>query len=300
MTRISEEKNRFGFCLKLSNGQVEILVALDYGPRIVSYKTTAGENLLFEDIEGSIYNKSQEIETSYGKGKVWYSRGGHRFWVAPETMPVTYYPDNARVTYEIKGDSLWVFQEPQIENGLQLKMALTLAVEGTKLKINHILKNIGFDKKIVSPWAVTVMAAGGTEIIPRSRKEEKYLPTMGVAVWPYTDLQDDRVSFGKEYIFLKQMEYDTNTGSRKAKFKIGFTNEEGWAGYRNKNQLFKKEFHPIAGGRYPDYGVSYETYTDDKIIEMESLGCLNILEPGEETSHEEIWFILDIPEEFKE
>lgn len=48
-----------------------------------------------------------------------------------------------------------------------------------------------------------------------------------------------------------------------------------------------------------DYGPSYETYTDDNILELESLGCLELLVPGEEANHEEIWTILEIPNKYK-
>src|SRR5665647_405408 len=295
---ISREKNRFGNCLRLANNQVEVLAAIDYGPRIVSFKRINGENLLFEDTEGFILNNNPEIENAYGLGKVWHGKGGHRFWVAPEKMPFTYYPDDSLVSYEINGKILRFFQDPQVENGIQLIMELMLEEEA-KIKVNHIVKNISCSPMEIAPWAVTVMAGGGVEIIPRTLRQEEFLPNMNLVLWPYTDLNDNRISFDKEYIFLKQIKFDSNSTEKKGRLKIGISNEEGWVAYINKGQMFKKEFFFDRKGLYPDYGASYETYTDDNIIELESLGCLEILAPGEETNHEEIWTIHEIPNMFK-
>ncbi len=296
---ISGEKNKFGNCLKLANGQVEVLVAIDYGPRIVSFKKINDENLLYEDIDGSIQNNSPEIENIYGLGKVWQGKGGHRFWIAPEIMPFTYYPDDSLVKYEIEEKLIRLFQEPQVENGIQLTVELILEEKEAKMRINHIVKNVSSSPMEIAPWAITVMVGGGVEIIPRTSRREEFLPNMCLAIWPYTDLQDDRISFGKDYIALKQKEFEPNSFQKKSKLKIGISNEEGWAAYIVQGQMFKKEFAYDREGVYPDYGVSYETYTDDKILEMESLGCLEILGPGEETSHEETWSIHEIPNKFK-
>jgi len=296
---ISCEQNRFGNCLKLANSQVEVLAAIDYGPRIVSFKRLHGENLFYEDPDGLIQNNSLEIENTYGPGKVWHGKGGHRFWVAPEKMPFTYYPDDSLVNYKTEGKILRLFQNPQVENGIQLTMELILEEEEAKVKINHIVRNISSSPLEIAPWAITVMARGGVEIIPRTLRHEEFLPNMSLIIWPYTDLQDDRISFGRNYIVLRQKEFESNSAQKKGRLKIGISNEEGWAAYINKDQMFRKEFAYDRKNIYPDYGASYETYTDDNILEMESLGCLEVLGPGEETSHEEIWSIHEVPDQFK-
>ena len=42
----------FGKCLALSNESAELLVSLDFGPRILSYRLADGENILQPDAEG--------------------------------------------------------------------------------------------------------------------------------------------------------------------------------------------------------------------------------------------------------
>ena len=40
---------------------------------------------------------------------------------------------------------------------------------------------------------------------------------------------------------------------------------------------------------YPDYGVSFETYTDKGILEIETLGVLKDVQPNEKVEHIEHW-----------
>ena len=77
-------------CLRLANGDAEIVVTTDVGPRIVRYARAGGENVLGEFPDAA-------KATSLGEWKPW---GGHRLWAAPEAVPRTYYPDNGPVAFE--------------------------------------------------------------------------------------------------------------------------------------------------------------------------------------------------------
>ena len=43
------------------------------------------------------------------------------------------------------------------------------------------------------------------------------------------------------------------------------------------------------GQLYPDRGCNFELYTDPNILEVETLGPLTMLSPGEKTEHVETW-----------
>jgi len=70
--------------VRLSNGQVEVIVTTDVGPRIVRFGFVGERNLFaeFKDQQGGTGEKD------------WMIRGGHRFWIAPEEKPKTYELDN--------------------------------------------------------------------------------------------------------------------------------------------------------------------------------------------------------------
>jgi hypothetical protein len=40
---------------------------------------------------------------------------------------------------------------------------------------------------------------------------------------------------------------------------------------------------------YPDFGCSFETFTNAEILELETLGPLTTLAPGQSASHTERW-----------
>src|SRR2546427_8985150 len=76
--------------LRLSNGEAELILTLDVGPRVISYKLTDGKNV-FVELADQV-GKSGETE--------WIARGGHRLWVGPEDLTRTYALDNSPIKYE--------------------------------------------------------------------------------------------------------------------------------------------------------------------------------------------------------
>ena len=52
----------WGNCLRLSNGILEAVVTIDYGPRILSFRLLEGENVMFDDKARSICLSGEEME----------------------------------------------------------------------------------------------------------------------------------------------------------------------------------------------------------------------------------------------
>jgi hypothetical protein len=96
-------------------------------------------------------------------------------------------------------------------------------------------------------------------------------------------MNDSRVYWGKNYVTLTQDSAKDNP------FKFGYSNEDGWAAYFNKGQLFVKYFAPADDDIYPDNGCSFETFTNNVMLESETLSPMTLIEPGGEESHSEIW-----------
>lgn len=71
-------------CLHLTKGEIEVVVTTDVGPRIVVYSFIGGEN-----IPG--WREKAKVETALGEFKPY---GGHRLWIAPESMPNSYAIEN--------------------------------------------------------------------------------------------------------------------------------------------------------------------------------------------------------------
>jgi hypothetical protein len=61
--------------------------------------------------------------------------------------------------------------------------------------------------------------------------------------------------------------------------------------------LFVKKAKVKTGAKYPDFGCNFEIYSDAHSLELETLGPLRILKPGETAEHLEDWWLFkDIQE----
>lgn len=267
----------WGRCVRLYNETIEVIGTLDFGPRIIRFGFIGGENMLYEDLKNGIKDK--------GKTDNWKLYGGHRLWISPEIPERTYYADDFEV--ELKEIEKGVILTAPVEKATNIQKEFQIEIIGdNSLSIVNRIRNKGLWTVELAPWAVTVMAGGGKEIIPLGNRDTGYLPNRVVALWPYTRMQDKRLYLGNKYIALEQSDKE------KGNFKIGINNEEGWAAYFNHNNVFVKTFNPIIEGNYPDYGVNYETFTNEDILEMEVLGELVKLEPNEEVELSERWYLI--------
>jgi hypothetical protein len=76
-------------------------------------------------------------------------------------------------------------------------------------------------------------------------------------------------------------------------FKVGNYNSPGWIAYALGNILIVKRFAAEPEGTYPDLGCNVEAYVKDACLELEILGTLVTLKPGESIALEETWEIIN-------
>ena len=271
--------------LLLTNGEVELVVTLDVGPRVIAYRLPGGFNVM----------KNYDAMMG-GTGEAeWQIRGGHRFWLAPEDLTRTYFADNRPVRWEKLTDTAARFTPPpETEYGVQKVMTLELAAKGTAVKVTLTVTNIGTAATELAPWGPTVMAPGGVEVIPlpakathpghpsNAKSPADFGPNQELVLWPYFDFADTRWTFGKRYVFLRQ-------DATKGPTKIGLAHREGWVGYANGGVLFVKRFDYRDGAVYPDRGTRYQTFSNEDMLEMETVGELVTLAPGASASLVESW-----------
>ncbi|MBN1557204.1 MAG: hypothetical protein JW951_03560 [Lentisphaerae bacterium] len=276
------EYNGWPDCVRLSNGDVELIVTRSVGPRIIRCGFI-GERNLFAEIEGQ----------QGGSGETdWMIRGGHRLWLAPEEKPKTYEPDNVPVEIEEIADGVRTLQPPGPLAHTAKTMEITLAPGANTAEVAHILTNRGEAPIELAPWALTVMAPGGRAIVPLPDKiphTERVLPNQAWVLWAYTDLSDPRWTFGSRHLFF---DHDAARGPNK----IGIAHREGWAAYWLDGFTFVKRFERKHGEVYLDGGANFQTFANEKFLEVESLGPVVTLEPEQSIRHVERWSLhRDIP-----
>lgn len=255
------------------------LETLAASPRIVRFNPQGKENM-FANLG------NEPVKTPYGD---FYFRGGHRLWHSPEAMPRTYIPDNEGA------------QVSQIQNGLRFDQpaeAWTHIAKSLEIRLNpdrpqvilqHELRNDGPWAVELAPWALTMFRQGGIAIFPQpvgNADPAGLLANRQLAIWPYTKVDDPRLVLRDDFILLRA------TPSLPP-VKIGYFNPAGWQGYYLDGILFVKRFDPRPGQTFPDGGCNTESYCNHQFIELESLGALTRLQPGETTLHNETWDIYD-------
>jgi hypothetical protein len=261
----------------VSNGEVELVVTGDIGPRIMRYGFGGGQNF-FKEFDDQMGTSGEDF---------WQPRGGHRVWIAPEDPVMSYAPDNLPCKVAVHSGVLEATGPVEPLTGLEKKLSVKMAAEGTSVEVVHHIRNAGAKPYALAPWALTMMAQGGWGIHgfpPRGTHPEVLAPTNPLVMWAFTHLDDPRWTFTQKYMVLRQ--------DRMNQFpqKLGTYNPLTWGAYLLNFELFLKRYEAIApASQYPDFGCTYETFTNADILELETLGPIVTLAPGDSVSHTEQW-----------
>ena len=263
-------------CYRMSNGEVELIVTSDVGPRIIRFGFVGGQNLF------------KEFAQQMGKSgeKTWQIRGGHRLWIGPEDAKYTYGLDNGPIKVEVSASSLRAIQPTEPETGLQKSMEIYLSPTGTRVGVVHRIVNKNLLPVEFAPWAPTVMAQGGVGITgfpPRGTHPEMLAPTNPLVMWAYTDLSDPRWIFMKRYLGLRQ------DPAAKTPQKIGLFNPHTFGAYLLNRELFLKQYRAEPDKTYPEFFCSFQTFTNADFLELETFGPLAKLLPDQGVELIENW-----------
>ena len=280
----------YGKCLKISNGIIEALVTLDLGPRIISFGFVGGQNIMCDERVRLGEQCDKAYTDFFGEGRKWENFGGHRIWLSPESYPETYLPDDRPVAYEATDNGAVFIPLPDEEIGVAKTLEIKMEADKPSMQVIMKVKNITESNKDFAIWALSVCSEGGTLIVPMNTNDTDLLPNRIISVWPYTDMSNDRIYWGKKFVTLRQ---DSNA---EEPIKLGFDLNCGTAYYVLGEDVLKKTYatnHP--DGNYPDGGCSFETYTNECMLEFETLGELKTVAPNEASEHSEFWTLIKKP-----
>jgi hypothetical protein len=261
---------------RVSNGEVELVVTGDVGPRIIRFGFVGGQNLFKEFTEQ--LGKSGEEKAQL--------RGGDRVWKAPEDPIATWAPDNVPVGITITANGLIARAPVEPLTNLQKEIEIKMAATGTEVTVTHRIANRSLFPLEYSVWALTMMAPGGVAISgfpPRGTHPANLEATNPLVMWAYTNLSDKRWVFTKKYLTLQQDAANSNAQ------KLGMFNPDTWGAYVLNGEVFIKHARAIPGETYPDFGCSFETFTNNEFLEMETLSPLTKLQPGNTAEQTEHW-----------
>jgi hypothetical protein len=272
---------------EIDNGIVTAVVLAEVGPRIIDFRLSPGENVFYV----------RRAEAG-GKGeKSWVFRGGWRLWVAPERRETTYALDNGPCQVErLDGPILRVSGAPQETAGIQKRIEVSLARGEPRLHLTSRIRNVGDRERTYAAWSLSVMRPGGRAFVPLDVGPlDAFDSVRRLLLWSYAELSDPRYAFGDRLIQIDHARVPpppgAASGRRDDESKIGADSAQGWAAYLLGDTLYVKRFEHDPAGRYPDGGATIEVYSSHEFLEVENLGPLTTIAPGEEIVLKEDWWL---------
>jgi hypothetical protein len=252
--------------LRLTNGTVELQVSLDCGRSVLAEA---------DDV----------IHTPAGR---WHARGGHRLWVAPESLAGSCAPDNDPVDCDVTGALTARIRQRTDAAGIEKQIEVAVAPAGTCVTITHRIANRTPWTIVVAPWAISIVTSDATAVIPQPvfrSHDTDLLPAQPLVQWSFTDLTDPRWTIGRTLLRL------TPNPASPSPQKIGVGNRSGWCALIRSDVIFMKRFGWDPRAAYPDLGCNNELYTAADFLEVETLGPIDQLLPGGSAVHVEHWHL---------
>ncbi len=292
-TKFLDDYKGFGKSLYLTNGTVDLIVSLDIGPRVLRYGYVGEDNIFLADTENKciVHQTSPALKEYYGEEHYYCTYGGHRIWQAPEVHPISHYPDNFPIEYEILENGVKLMPPVQHKNNIQSTITLTFRGDGTEIDLHQEIKNTWRFSKELALWSITMCASGGVLLAKRNTMTLAGSPNMNIALWSHANFINNTTFIGNKYISVIQ--------PKGPAIKFGLKLEHGDTYYVNGDTVFKKEFKPnYPYGNYPDWNSNFETYSCEYFTELEFLSELTKLAPGQSVTLDETWSLCRKPCDF--
>jgi len=116
---------------------------------------------------------------------------------------------------------------------------------------------------------------------PRGRHPANLEATNPLVMWAYTNLSDNAGPSRKiPHVAAGFADSEAQ--------KLGMFNANTWGAYILNGEAFIKRAHANSAETYPDFGCSFETFTNNEFLELETLGPLTKVPPEKRLSKSSI------------
>ena len=277
-------------CLQIRTELVELLVALDFGPRICFLSIAGKENMLFWPTDQDAYSRQ-----AVGCDEAWYLRGGHRVWLArgmADESEETYFPDNQPATYEIRDNTveIWGAIDPvnRVQRGLRIEV-----IDEQKLLVDNVAKNHSDMLFSAGLWALTctLPTAGSSYYVPLGDGSSFDTATITLfkewAGHGQQSFADDQFTVEGDCMVLRPAGKENKRMILSAASCLALNDTERHCAF-----VIGTDFEPQA--TYPvNANIALYIGDDNFMVEMETMGALACLKPGQELVHRQRWYVQD-------
>lgn len=268
--------------IQIEAGRVRLMVTTSVGPRILGLLTEDGENHLAELPEMTL--------DCPGTG-AFHLRGGSRLWAAPEDPRVTYRPDDDPVGVEeiVDGIRLATRPDPVSATSRQIDIRVT---GPERFALDYRVLNRGEHRQRLAAWAITMLKPLGRAFLPvltGDFDEGGFQAQRNIVLWPYSRNDDARYVVHDGALEVRSAVMAGRPFD--VPFKVGTSMRRGWAAHYREGLLLVKYAGHDEEREYADMGASGQVYSHGDFTELETLGPLTDLGPGEAAEHREEWAV---------
>jgi hypothetical protein len=259
---------------RIANEHVWLEVLSAAGPRIIRLGLAGSDdNVLAETPDAG-------WQTPHGRYELF---GGHRLWFAPEDPNLVAVPDSRGLALTSSENGVQLTGQADPATGLVRSIAIELDPTSAAVELRHKLANTGRDSIELAPWSITQLPLGGVATLPQPHVTAEHVvqPNRLLVLWPYASWDDPRLVLADGACSVR--------GDAGLALKVGTFVPGGRVSYSRNGVTLTKLFEPIPDVRHADLGCNVEVYTDERFLELEVLGPLAQLAPGDEVMLDERW-----------
>lgn len=268
-------------CVELKNDSTRVVLGHHVGGRLLVYER-GGKNVLYlSDGEADWTEGGNSKPTSAGRfdlGPELIQARGDAIWNGPWTAEMTG-DRQAKMTSGVDPKS-----------GMQVTREFRLAADSSRLTITQTAFNRSDTVVKQGYWSRTFAVHGGVAVIPcdssRSRFPKLYYTAPSR---PVADMNPQEEAVRRINDFLVVDGPTTRP-------KMGFDSVKGWVAYQTRqDQLFVKRFPVFPLGDYGEAtSINFSLwYPGSGGCEIEPIGPLQTMRPGESASFTVDWWLLD-------
>ena len=267
----------YGNCAELVYGDTEVLVTLDFGPRIVSVVRGGISNL--------ICNKP---DTALGRSH------GHKMRITLDKSTNGIYCDNSLVRYTPMTDGVRFMQTITEPAQLEVIMDVSFSEKG-EIVVEHSVFNKSKEAVKLSIYTETPFVPDGFVFIPQGTVVDPERPSRILTLWDNCKWSDKRLFIGDKYVTVHCIDNPDNS-----RLKIGVNDTDGIVGYIGRKGSVIKSYTHNTNALYPFYNCSSFVIAAPDYVSIQMTSPFYLVEPDEAARHIETWklFSPDINAEF--
>lgn len=268
--------------IEVRAGTVRLMVTTSVGPRVLGLLTEDGRNHFAELPEMTL--------DCPGSGVI-HLRGGSRLWAAPEDPRVTYRPDDDPVGVEEIDDGVRLSTRPDPVAGTSREMEIRVSGPA-RFALDYRIINRAKVPQRLAAWAITMLQPLGRAFLPVLT--EPFDPggfqgQRNIVLWAYSRNDDPRFVLHDHAIEVRSSVLAEQAAP--GAFKVGTAMRRGWAAHYRDGLLLVKYAGHDESREYADMGASGQVYSHGDFTELETLGPLTAVAPGEAAVHHEDWVV---------